>query len=187
MSVSPAVLLLSITIGGPLLLLAVAVLYHAAMVARQQAGLDSVLAQVDLAAAQSQAPTPTPIWREPQRDVEAERDLLTEHVASLVTRSADALAERLEQAMAQMQEQLSQQRSTLETLLSEPPRVPAVAGAASTLGRAAGEHVHTSPSPSVSEQIARLIGEGMSDRAIARELRIGLEEVRIARSRGGRP
>ncbi len=78
-----------------------------------------------------------------------------------------------------------QQRSSLEMLLSAPARTPAVAGM--PLGRAAGEYIHGESAASTSAQIARLIDEGLSDRAIARELRIGLEEVKIARSRGRRP
>lgn len=187
MSVSPSVLLLSVCIGGPMLLLAVAVLYHAALIARQQVDLESVLAQVDLsspmphqmAAASTIAPREVAA-----REAEANRDLLSEHVSSLVTRSADALAERLGQAMAQMQEQLTQQRSSLETLLSEPSRAPVMVGV--PLGRAAGEYIHAESAPSLPEQIASLIDEGLSDRAIARELRIGLEEVKIVRGRGGR-
>jgi hypothetical protein len=179
MNVSPSVLLLSIAIGGPLLLLALAVLYHGALVARQRSDLEIALAETGLSpeagSEMSLASTSAS-----QRAVEAERDLLTEHVASLVTRSADALAERLEEAMAQMQEQLAHQRSSLEMLLSEPARVVAVA----PTGRAAGEHIRREQAPPMSAQIARLIEEGLSDRAIARELRIGLEEVKIARSRG---
>lgn len=188
MSVSPSVFLLSIAIGGPVLLLALAVLYHGAMISRQRMDLESALAQVDFSSAMhapAAVPPATVTAREvTAREAEAGRDLLSEHVSSLVTRSADALAERLEQAMAQMQEQLMQQRSSLETLLSEPPRTPVMVGA--SLGRAAGEYIHSEPALSRSEQVAQLIEEGLSDRAIARELRIGLEEVKIARGRGGR-
>ncbi|RJQ12011.1 MAG: hypothetical protein C4558_02530 [Dehalococcoidia bacterium] len=186
MSVSPSVLLLSISIGGPVLLLALAVLYHSALISRQQLDLESVLAQVDLSPStpvQRAAPATFGMRESAVRDTGVERDLLNEHVSSLVTRSADALAERLEQAMAQMQEQLTQQRTSLEMLLSEPPRTLATAGA--SLGRAAGEHIHAESALSMSDQIARLIDDGLSDRAIARELRVGLEEVKIARSRGG--
>lgn len=187
MSVSPSVLLLSISIGGPVLLLAVAILYHGALMSRQQADLASVLAQVELTSSPAAAPAVVPAavaLREiAARESEVTRDLLSEHVSSLVTRSADALAERLEQAMAQMQDQLTQQRSSLETLLSVPPRTPVSVGAA--LGRAAGEYIHAEPALLMSDQIAHLIDEGLSDRAIARELRIGLEEVKITRSRGG--
>lgn len=187
MSVSPSVLLLSVSIGGPVLLLALAVLYHSALISRQQAELESALAQTEMPpAAPATSPVTTSIFasRGPApREWGADRDLLNEHVSSLVTRSADALAERLERAMAQMQEQLAQQRSSLEMLLSEPPRTPVTVGAG--LGRAAGEHIHSESAPSMSDQIARLIDDGLSDRAIARELRVGLEEVKIARSRGG--
>ncbi|TAJ18023.1 MAG: hypothetical protein EPO65_09845 [Dehalococcoidia bacterium] len=185
MSVSPSVLLLSIAIGGPVLLLALAVLYHAALIARQRADLDLALAEAGLPSEMLiQSTGPMPPTGRGDRDTEEERDLLTEHVSSLVTRSADALALRLEEAMAQMQEQLAHQRSSLETLLSEPARM---ATASVPMGRAAGEYVRNDAAPTMSSQIARLIDEGLSDRAIARELRIGLEEVKIARSRGGRP
>lgn len=185
MSVSPSVLLLSIAIGGPVLLLALAVLYHAALLARQKVDLDVALAEAGLSPGMlAQMPaTPVPAVSRTDRVADGERDLLTEHVSSLVTRSADALALRLEEAMAQMQEQLVHQRSSLELLLSEPARL---ATAAAPMGRAAGEHVRHDIVPTTSVQIARLIEEGLSDRAIARELRIGLEEVKIARSRGGR-
>ncbi len=55
------------------------------------------------------------------------------------------------------------------------------------LPRAAGEPLTAAPVPAVesrASQMACLMAEGMSDRAIARQLRIGLEEVKIARSRG---
>jgi DNA-binding NarL/FixJ family response regulator len=185
MSVSPSVLLLSIAIGGPVLLLALAVLYHGALIARQKVDLDIALAEAGLSpemlAQMATSSIPTPALA--HRAVEADRDLLTEHVSSLVTRSADALAIRLEEAMAEMQTQLAHQRSTLETLLSEPARLATAIG---STGRAAGEHIRHEAPASMSIQIARLIDEGLSDRSIARELRIGLEEVKIARSRGGR-
>lgn len=182
MSIPPSVLILSIAIGGPVLLLALAVLYHAALVSRQKADLEVALAEAGLTA-EGRALMPGVQEPDARRALDADRDLLTEHVSSLVTRSSEALAERLEEAMAQMQQQLAQQRSSLELLLSEPVR--AVAGA--PLGRAAGEYIRHEPVQSTATQIARLIDEGLSDRAIARELRIGLEEVKIARSRGARP
>ena len=39
---------------------------------------------------------------------------------------------------------------------------------------------------SLSSAVAELVAEGLSDRAIARQLHIGLEEVRMARVRVGR-
>lgn len=178
MSVSPSVLLLSIAIGGPVLLLALAVLYHGMLISRQKADLEVALAEVGLAPGMTQrVATPIPAARAGE-----DRDLLTEHVSSLVTRTSDALAERLEEAVAQMQEQLAHQRMSLETLLSEPAR----AGVGVSMGRAAGEHVRHEAVLPTSTHIGRLIDEGLSDRAIARELRIGLEEVKIARSRGAR-
>jgi hypothetical protein len=175
---------LSVAIGSPVLLLALAVLYHGALLSRQKTDLESVLAEAGLSAPVLAQTTAT-LDRLPDRDPYLERDLLSEHVSSLVTRSADALAERLEQTMAQLQEQLTQQRSSLEMLLSAPSRTPSATDA--PLGLAAGEHVHGEPGRSTAAQIKRLIDEGLSDRAIGRELRIGLEEVKIARTRGGRP
>ncbi|TAK77562.1 MAG: hypothetical protein EPO16_05290 [Dehalococcoidia bacterium] len=184
MNVPVSVLLISVAVGGPVLLLALAVLYHGALLSRQHADLESVLAGAGLSTVmmtQATARGGAAAAREP----DLERDLLSEHVSSLVTRSADALAERLEQTMAELHEQLTQQRSSLELLLSEPSRTPAAAGMA--LGRAAGEYVSGESAASVSTQIERLLDEGLSDRAIARELRVGLEEVKIARTRRGRP
>src|SRR3546814_3934425 len=102
-----------------------------------------------------------------------------------------------------MQAQRADQRETLAGMLSERPQ-PAFAtvaplsldGDEPDRPTAAGEFVprgHGSDVASlqpaltvtgVRGQISQLAEDGMSDRAIARELHIGLEEVRIARMLG---
>lgn len=168
MSVSPAILLITLAVGMPLMLLALGVLYHAYLYSRQ------------------------PI------------DALEQHVDSLATESAEDLLFALQEAVDEMQAQLAYQRETLAGMLSEKPQ-PAFATVAplspdieGDRPTAAGEFVPrtsaqatsytptqtVTPRASVRAQIAQLAETGMSDRAIARELHIGLEEVRIARMVG---
>lgn len=155
MSVSPAVLLVTLAVGVPLMLLALGVLYHAYLLGRQ------------------------PI------------DLLEGHVDALATESAEDLLVALQEAVDEMQAQLDTQRETLAGMLSE--RTPALVAVEADRPMAAGEYVAsygadedmTTPAPTgLRAQIAHLAESGLSDRAIARELHIGLEEVRIARMRG---
>jgi hypothetical protein len=168
MSVSPTVLLITLVVGVPLMLLALGVLYHAYLF--------------------SQPPI----------------DLLEEHVDSLATESAEELLFALQEAVDEMQAQMADQRETLAGMLSERPQ-PAFATVAPLsldlddepeLPTAAGEFVSRGMASDVATlqptrslggvraQIAQLAEGGMSDRAIARELHIGLEEVRIARMLG---
>ena len=175
MSVSSALLLLSISIGLPLMLLAVGVLYHAYVLGRQPATMD---------------------------DLEA-------HVEALATESTDALLLDLQEAVERMQGQLARQRESLAGLLSEQdrrPRQPAMVPAgipADAPPMAAAARVETArpvaaprraiedsrrppvPNP-LGAAVAQLVSAGLSDRAVARQLHIGLEEVRMARMRVGR-
>ncbi|MCK9486200.1 MAG: hypothetical protein M0R73_05770 [Dehalococcoidia bacterium] len=160
MSVSPTVLLVTLSLGIPLMLLALGVLYHAYLFGRQ------------------------PI------------DLLEGHVDALATVSSEDLLTALQEAVGDMQAQLTAQRETLAGMLSD--RTPAFAGVGGIevdeRPLAAGEylaHAHAHAHgvdvgvpTGLRAQIAALAEAGMSDRAIARELHIGLEEVRIARMRG---
>ena len=165
MSVSPTVLLITLAVGVPLMLLALGVLYHAYLFSQQ------------------------PI------------DMLEEHVDSLATESAEELLFALQEAVDAMQAQMADQRETLASMLSERPQPAFATVAPLSLDdddpdrpSAAGEFVprpHVAsdvstlqPARSVRGQIAQLAEEGISDRAIARELHIGLEEVRIARMMG---
>jgi len=166
MSVSPAILLISLAIGVPLMLLALGVLYHAHLYSRQ-----------------------------------GPADALSEHVDALATESAEDLLMALQEAVDEMQAQLAHQRETLAGMLSEPrPAFATVAPLAVDEDRpkAAGEFVEQAAEPrghddgglprnargDLRSRISRLAADGLSDRAIARELHIGLEEVRIARMRG---
>lgn len=158
MNVSPAVILITLGVGVPLMMLALGVLYHAYLAARQ------------------------PV------------DLLEQHVDALATESTEELLLALQEAVEQMQQQLSHQREALAGMLSD--RRPMLASVPSTeRPMAAGDFVAQSrPQPEAQPagmpqlvgmrgRITQLVEEGLSDRAIARELRIGLEEVRIARMR----
>ncbi|MEX1022294.1 MAG: hypothetical protein WD058_04010 [Dehalococcoidia bacterium] len=168
MSVSPTILLITLAVGVPLMLLALGVLYHAYLFSRQ------------------------PL------------DLLEERVDTLATESAEDLLVALQMAVDDMQDQLSHQRDTLAGMLSDGRPVFATAAAAAERPMAAGEYVPQVPDAHAAlthessmytpaydagpqdlrGRVARLAGEGLSDRAIARELHVGLEEVRIARLRG---
>ena len=157
MSVSPTILLITLTLGVPLMLIALGVLYHAYLFGRQ------------------------PI------------DLLEGHVDALATESSEDLLMALQEAVDEMQAQLMDQRETLAGMLSERTPVFATVDVGAELGdrpMAAGEFVPQSAmleapaATGLRAQIAGLAEAGMSDRAIARELHIGLEEVRIARMRG---
>jgi len=162
MSVSPTILLITLTLGVPLMLLALGVLYHAYLYSRQP------------------------------------MDVLEQHVDSLATESAEDLLFALQEAVDEMQAQLAYQRETLAGMLSEKlqPAFAAVAPLAPDMSAfepnevdrpaAAGEFVPRASvaTTGVRGQIARLAEDGLSDRAIARELHIGLEEVRIARMLG---
>jgi hypothetical protein len=162
MSVSPAILLVSLAIGVPLMLLALGVLYHAYLYSGQTV-----------------------------------TDPLGEHVDSLATESAEDLLMTLQDAVDEMQAQLAHQRDALAGMLSEPrPAFATVAPLVVDEDRpmAAGEFVGQSADllrdaastagGDLRSRITRLAADGLSDRAIARELHIGLEEVRIVRMRG---
>lgn len=155
MSVSPTILLITLALGVPLMLLALGVLYHAYLFSRQ------------------------PL------------DLLDERVESLATESAEELLMTLQMAVEEMQGQMAHQRETLAGMLSEPRPAFAMAALSDIHGEdlplAAGEFVeqsHQDGPQDMRSRVARLAEEGLSDRAIARQLHVGLEEVRIARMRG---
>ncbi|MPZ98541.1 MAG: hypothetical protein GEU80_04225 [Dehalococcoidia bacterium] len=166
MSVSPTVLLVRIAIGMPVLLLAIGVLYHA-WVIRQQQAVGS----------------------------------LEDHVRASATSSSDELVGELHRAVRDMQGQLGRQRESLGSLLSEGaqrPRREPVPAAAPAAAPAMPAHLEamiaateaaapmTAP-VDMRASVRQLVAEGLSDRAIARRLRVGLEEVRLARARVGSP
>lgn len=127
---------------------------------------------------------------------------------ALATQSMDKLLIELQRSVGEIRGQLASQRATLAALLSDgagytngastqAPR-PLVAQAASPAApvvipaatqpllagvEAAAVNVAAQELHSV---VARLVAEGLSDRAIARRLSIGMEEVRLARLSPGR-
>ena len=114
---------------------------------------------------------------------------------ALATESRDELVLELQRSVDEIKGQLQRQRGALAGFLSDAPEqpsqpnvlqaltvppspapVPAI-GVADAAAQAGGE---------LRASVDRLVTEGLSDRAIARHLRIGLEEVRLARQRMGR-
>ena len=160
MTVSPSVLLLSIAIGVPLMLLALGVLYHAHLLANQQSS-----------------------------DLDA-------HVEQLAV-NPDEVLRGLQHSMQQVRGDLTRQRAALRQMMSEAAREPepefAMASGAPVMPTAAPMPT-PEPVPMVPElpldrtsgelrnAVSELAAEGLSDRSIARRLRIGLEEVRLART-----
>ena len=155
MSASPTILLITLALGVPLMLIALGVLYHAYLYSQQP------------------------------------METLEQHVDSLATESAEDLLFALQEAVDEMQSQLAYQRDTLAGMLSDRPQQAFATVAPLSLDTddeavrpaAAGEFVPRAMT-GVRGEIARLAEDGLSDRAIARELHIGLEEVRIARMLG---
>lgn len=186
MSVSPAILLVSLTVGVPLMLLALGVLYHAYVYGQQ------LPAEVTVDALGGH--------------VEA---LATESAEELLFALQDAVEEMREQLAYQRDTLAGMLSEPVPAFATVAPMAPALApremgGPGGSLRdvaplvaddrlMAAGEFVGGGGAVSQAmsraarqprTDIAELAAEGLSDRAIARELHIGLEEVRIARMRG---
>lgn len=160
MTVSPSVLLISIAIGVPLMLLALGVLYHAYLLGRQPADLDTHVEQL--------ATDPDEVMRGLQRSMNDIRGELTRQRSSLREMLSDAQPAAETAAPAATP-------AMAPTPMPEP--APAMAPApALPIDRTAGE---------LRAAVHDLAAEGLSDRSIARRLRIGLEEVRLARASGG--
>ncbi len=148
-------LTLTLLVGLPLMLLAIGVLAHAYLLARRP--------RLD----------PT------DRALEA-----------LVTDSGEDLIAELRDSVQDIKSQLARQRGTLERLLADPgggelsaAAPPATAPLPATA--AAGYAPPAVAATDLRHVVAQLVAEGLSDRAIARRLHIGVEEVRIARARAG--
>ncbi len=131
---------------------------------------------------------------------------IADPLEALATESMDKLLIELQRSVGEIRGQLASQRATLATLLSDgplfavagadapraltaqdalaPPPViaattqPLIAGVEAAVIAVASQELHTT--------VARLVAEGLSDRAIARRLSIGMEEVRLARLSPGR-
>jgi hypothetical protein len=152
-------LALTLLIGLPLMLLSLGVLAHAYVLATRAAA----------------APALDPTDRA---------------LRSMATASMDDLILELQRSIEDLKGQMAGQRRSLEGLLARP--VPAAAtaavGSAPAAVTAAAGNVPPARVPSQLDlDINELIAEGLSDRAIARRLRVGLEEVRMARTLRGRP
>jgi len=175
-------LALTLLVGLPLVLLAAGVLWQAYMLAT--------------------------------RSSEPATDPTDAALRAMATASVDDLLLEIQRAIDELQGQVSSQRRTLEGLLSAPTPAPlATATAAAAPPAAAAPIAPTAPSPiapapranltstpaaaervpstsvptTLHLQLDQLLAEGLSDRAIARRLQVGLEEVRMARSLRGRP
>ena len=160
MSVEPGLLL----IGIPLLLLAAGLLLNAYLLVRRP--------QID----------PT--------------DLALEAMA---TESMDGLLLELQRSVEELKGQLAGQRATLAGLLSDASTYAPPVAAFESRSPPGGDLAAAAPDvpevvaravePSTGDPrsaVQRLVAEGLSDRAIARRLRIGLEEVRLSRLPHGR-
>lgn len=134
--------------------------------------------------------------------------LTIDSLDALATESMDKLLIELQRSVGEIRGQLASQRATLAALLSDsgayangagaqaplpaavqgaaiasPPVIPAatqplIEGVEAAVVAAASQELHS--------VVARLVAEGLSDRAIARRLSIGMEEVRLARLSPGR-
>jgi len=138
------------------------------------------------------------------RPTEPATDPTDAALRAMATASVDDLLLEIQRAIDELQGQVSSQRRTIEGLLNAPslapmpaavekaaPAPPAAPPAPPTA--AATPVAHARPATpervptSLHLQLDQLLAEGLSDRAIARRLQVGLEEVRMARSLRGRP
>lgn len=202
MNVSPTVLILSVAIGVPLLLLALGVLYHAYVLGRQQqaAEFDDLGAHVEALATES-----TDALLVDLRDA-------VEHMQGQLARQRESLAGLLSEEPRSARGPLTASAGTSMFPAASPAMQPArpravepglgtfEASVAYDRPPAAGSFVanmrgaSAAPEPpiatrgtaSLTSAVAGMVAEGLSDRAIARQLHIGLEEVRMARMRVGR-
>jgi hypothetical protein len=173
-TVSPSVLLLTIAIGVPLMLLALGVLYHAYLLSRQPLDLDDQLDQL--------VADPNDVMQGLQRSMQEIRGELTRQRVSLrqmlserdATGARPAFATATPEALAAIPAMPIEPLDPASIIALAPTLLPAEP--ALPIDHTAGELRHA---------VRELLAEGLSDRAIARRLRIGLEEVRLARATTG--
>lgn len=159
------VLLLGLTVGLPCTLLALAIAYHARAAGRMPTadeGWDPDAEDAYGAAPVFSVPMPEP---QPAADSPAE---------------PDPVLLQLQEMVADLQQQLSGQRSAIVGLLSERERA---AEAARSAARPTALHTAGTPGGDLRGNVRQLLAEGLSERSIARRLRIGLEEVRLVSRR----
>lgn len=195
MSVPSTALLLSITIGLPIVLLALGVFYHARVLARP-ALVDPLELHVEQMVTTDHTEE---LLAELQSSMQAVRQQLSQQRQSLSGMLSDAdhaprggipaMQSRSGMAAAQPRSGMAgaQPRSGMA---EAQPRTRAIASmdiaqGASPLTARIAEAQNADPAAELRSSVGRLVSEGLSDRAIARQLRIGLEEVRMARTRTG--
>ncbi len=191
-------LLVPLSIGGPLTLLAIGVLAHAVLLARRPRlmGLEGVDDVLEALAA------------EPVEDLFAELHQEIDDLRTQLAGQRGTLEQLLSEGSRQARATAATQpalRPSASAATGSPreARPSAAAPALATNGRpmvigarparaaqsAAVEASPTSESaPAVGglrAAVSQLAAEGLSDRAIARQLHVGLEEVRVARLRSG--
>jgi hypothetical protein len=155
------ILLLGLTVGLPCTLLAMAIIYHGRVTSQMPAADDGWDYEDEAALEEDPAfSVPVPLRSEP-----------------------DPAVIELQQVVGELQGQLARQRAALTELLSdrEPPPLQRPRPPAEPLRPAAQD---ASPQPNeLHLRVEELVAEGLSERAIARRLRIGLEEVRLVSKR----
>lgn len=180
MTAPPALLLLSISIGVPLMLLALGVLYHAYVLGQQPAVLDHLEEHVQALATESA----DALLIDLQETVERMQGQLARQRQSL----ADLLSDEGRRTRAPVPA-----LATASAGFAADPELPMAAGVHVATARPAAaprrviedSRRATAANP-LGAAVAQLVSEGLSDRSIARRLHIGLEEVRMTRMRVGR-
>lgn len=190
MSVSPTVLVVTFVIGVPLMLLALGVLYHAYLFSQQPP--PSLEEHVDSLATES-ADELLFALQEAVDEMQAQLAHQRETLAGMLSdRPQPAFATVAPLSLDAHPDPIEERPAAGEFIPQRPEARSAASPVSSlaSLSSLASTPVMTSMPASlagagnVRTQIARLAEQGMSDRAIARELHIGLEEVRIARMLG---
>ncbi|MGE3855640.1 MAG: hypothetical protein AB7G21_01635 [Dehalococcoidia bacterium] len=196
MNVSPTVLVLSVAIGVPLLLLALGVLYHAYVLGRQQSGdFDDLGAHVEALATESTDALLIDL-RDAVEHMQGQLARQRESLAGLLSEESRAARSPIVPSAASMQPAMQPVMPVMQPAprIAEPDLGTFEASPAYDRRPAAGSFVTNprttpaapAPGGSLTSAVAELVAEGLSDRAIARQLHIGLEEVRMARMRVGR-
>ncbi len=152
-------LLLAVTVGLPCALLALAVIHHARVIGRM--------------------PTADEGWAE----YDEEKELPVAFSLPAATPTAltpDPAMADLQRTVSELQGQLARQREALTSMLSDQQRAAATRAAAPVAAPRATAELETAAGVAdLGAAIRDLTAEGLSERAIARRLGVGLEEVRL--------
>lgn len=152
-------LLLAVTVGLPCALLALAVVHHARVIGRMPEAYEG--------------------WDPEESDELPEAFSLPPMTPTALT--PDPVMADLQRTVSELQGQLARQREALTGLLSDQQRAATrVAAPAPTVARPAIENEAQEPEVAdLGSAVRDLSAEGLSERAIARRLHVGLEEVRL--------